>query len=141
MFEALRRALLAREAATAGRAKGAVRQRARRDAPGLCRNEAARIAMARAHDKYQRLIDFCKALPPTPTAVAHPCDESSLRSAVDAAKMGLIAPILVGPRARIEAVAKEHGLDIAAFRSSTRRTATSRPRRRSRWCARARRRR
>ncbi len=71
--------------------------------------------MARAHAKYQRLIDFCKALPPTPVAVAHPCDESSLRSAVDAATMGLIAPILVGPRARIEAVAKEHGLDITAF--------------------------
>ena len=30
-------------------------------------------------EKYQRLIDFCKSLPPTPTAVAHPCDDSSLR--------------------------------------------------------------
>ena len=29
-------------------------------------------------EKYQRLIDTCKALPPTPTAVAHPCDVSSL---------------------------------------------------------------
>jgi len=57
--------------------------------------------MDRPHDKYQRLIDFCKALAPTPTAVAHPCDESSLRGAVDAAHLGLIAPILVGPRSRI----------------------------------------
>jgi phosphate acetyltransferase len=71
--------------------------------------------MARAHDKYQRLIDFCRTLPPTPTAVAHPCDESSLRGAVDAAQMGLIKPILVGPRARIEGVAKECKLGIAAF--------------------------
>jgi len=71
--------------------------------------------MARAHEKYQRLIDFCKTLPPTPTAVAHPCDESSLRGAVDAAKLGLIAPILVGPRARIEAVAREHKIDIAPY--------------------------
>jgi len=69
--------------------------------------------VSRAHEKYQRLLDFCKTLPPTPTAVAHPCDESSLAGAVDATKMGLIAPILVGPRARIEAVAKEHGIDIA----------------------------
>jgi phosphate acetyltransferase len=69
----------------------------------------------RAHEKYQRLLDVCKALPPTPTAVAHPCDESSLRGAVDAAKIGLIAPILVGPRARIEAVAREHKIDISAF--------------------------
>ena len=71
--------------------------------------------MERAHEKYQRLLDFCKSLPPTPTAVAHPCDESSLTGAVDAAKLGLIAPILVGPRARIEAVAKQCGLDIAGL--------------------------
>jgi len=66
----------------------------------------------RVHDKYQRLLDFCKTLPPTATAVAHPCDESSLRGAVDAAKLGLIAPILVGPRARIEAIAKQHDIDL-----------------------------
>src|SRR5436309_7372054 len=71
--------------------------------------------MEREHAKYQRLLDFCKALPPTTTAVAHPCDESLLRGAVDAAKLGLIAPILVGPRARIEAIAKEHGIDIAGL--------------------------
>jgi phosphate acetyltransferase len=71
--------------------------------------------MSKQHEKYQRLIDVCKTLPPTPTAVAHPCDESSLRGAVDAAKLGLIAPILVGPRARIEAVAKEFGIDIAGL--------------------------
>jgi phosphate acetyltransferase len=67
------------------------------------------------HAKYQKLLDFCKALPPTPTAVAHPCDESSLRGAVDAAKLGLIAPILVGPKARIESIAKEFGIDIAGL--------------------------
>jgi len=71
--------------------------------------------MERKHEKYQRLLDVCKTLPPTPTAVAHPCDESSLRGAVDAAKLGLIAPILVGPHARIEAIAKEYGIDIAGL--------------------------
>jgi len=69
--------------------------------------------MERKHEKYQKLLDFCKSLPPTPTAVAHPCDESSLRGAVEAAHLGLIAPILVGPRARIEALAKQHGIDLA----------------------------
>jgi len=69
--------------------------------------------MERAHEKYQRLLDFCKSLPPTPTAVAHPCDESSLRGAADAARLGLIAPILVGPRTRIEALARQHGIDIS----------------------------
>jgi phosphate acetyltransferase len=71
--------------------------------------------MRTQHEKYQRLLDYCKTLPPTPTAVAHPCDESSLRGAVDAAKLGLIKPILVGPRARIEAIAREHQIDIAGL--------------------------
>jgi len=64
------------------------------------------------HEKYQRLIDYCKDLQPMPTAVAHPCDKSSLAGALEAGRVGLIAPILVGPRARIEAVAKENGLDL-----------------------------
>jgi phosphate acetyltransferase len=67
------------------------------------------------HEKYQRLLEFCRSLPPTRTAIAHPCDESSLRGAVDAAHNGLIEPILVGPKARIQGVASEHGIDIAAF--------------------------
>jgi len=71
--------------------------------------------MPRQHEKYEKLIERCKSLPATPTAVAHPCDESSLRGAVDAAKAGLIVPILVGPRARIEALAKQHGIDIGKF--------------------------
>jgi phosphate acetyltransferase len=69
-------------------------------------------AIARTHEKYQRLIDTCKALPPTTVAVAHPCDESSLSGAMDAAKMGLIVPILVGPKQKIEAVAKQFGIDL-----------------------------
>jgi len=71
--------------------------------------------MKQKHEKYQRLIDYCKELPPMPTAVVHPCDESSLSGAFEAAKLGLIAPILVGPRARIEAVAKENKINISDF--------------------------
>ncbi|HEY1290377.1 MAG TPA: phosphate acetyltransferase [Burkholderiales bacterium] len=68
-----------------------------------------------SHEKYRRLIDAAKALQPVPTAVAHPCDESSLSGAVDAAKLGLIRPILVGPKSRIDALAKSLKLDIAGF--------------------------
>ena len=53
--------------------------------------------MTRSTKSTERLIDSCKSLPPTPTAVAHPCDASSLEGAMEAAKLGLIAPILVGP--------------------------------------------
>ena len=72
--------------------------------------------MDRAHEKYDRLIARCEGIPPTPTAVAHPCDESSLRGAIDAARVGLIAPILVGPSARILDVAQKSGLDVSSFR-------------------------
>jgi phosphate acetyltransferase len=71
--------------------------------------------MDNKHEKYQRLIDYCKTLPPLPTAVVHPCDRSSLGGAVEAAQLGLIAPILVGPAARIQAVAKEAGIPISDY--------------------------
>ena len=71
--------------------------------------------MDRKHEKYDRLIARCKGLTPTPTAVAHPCDESSLRGAIEAAEMGLLDPILVGPRSKIEAVAKQCGKDISRY--------------------------
>ena len=66
-------------------------------------------------EAYDRLLARAKALPAVTTAVAHPCDVSSLTGAVDAARMGLIAPILVGPAQRIRAVAKQAGLDISAY--------------------------
>jgi phosphate acetyltransferase len=47
--------------------------------------------------------------------VAHPCDRVSLESVIEAAKLRLIVPILVGPRDRIHEVAAQHGLDISAF--------------------------
>jgi phosphate acetyltransferase len=68
--------------------------------------------MAPNHEKYRRLIEYCRELPPMPTAVVHPCDKSSLSGALEAARIGLIAPVLVGPRDRIEAVANENGLAI-----------------------------
>jgi phosphate acetyltransferase len=67
------------------------------------------------HQKYERLLARAKTFPAITTAVAHPCDQSSLSAAVDAAKAGLITPILVGPRARIEALAREHGITISGY--------------------------
>jgi phosphate acetyltransferase len=67
------------------------------------------------HERYEKLIKRCKKLPAATTAVAHPCDESSLRAAIDAANAGLIAPILVGPAARIREIAAKCRLDIAGY--------------------------
>ncbi|WP_343054400.1 phosphate acetyltransferase [Pararobbsia alpina] len=72
-------------------------------------------AVEREHAKYQKLIEFCRSLDPVPTAIVHPCDQSSLEGAIQAAQNGLIAPILVGPRARIEAVAAQYAIDLADY--------------------------
>jgi phosphotransacetylase len=65
---------------------------------------------------YPALIERCAELEPVSAAVAHPCDESSLAGAVEAAEANLIRPILVGPEAKIRAVAEQHGLDISPYR-------------------------
>lgn len=66
----------------------------------------------RAHGKYERLVKSAQALPAIVTAIAHPCDEASLESAVEAAKLRLIIPILIGPIARVHDAAARAGLDI-----------------------------
>jgi phosphate acetyltransferase len=73
------------------------------------------MAEPQPHAKYEALIYACHALAPVRTAVAHPCDETSLRGAVEAAEAKLIKPVLVGPRARIEALAAKLSLDITAL--------------------------
>src|ERR1700730_9490987 len=70
---------------------------------------------APAQSKYERLIQKAKEVPAATTIVVHPCDESSLRGAVEAAEAGIIIPILVGPQAKIAAVAREHSLDIERY--------------------------
>ena len=65
--------------------------------------------------KYEQMLVTCKNMKPIPTAVAHPCEESALSGAVEAANLGIIIPILVGRRDKIEATAKSAGLDISSF--------------------------
>ena len=72
-------------------------------------------APTRRHEKYERLVAACREIAPVPTAVVHPCDATSLGGAVDAAKQGFIAPILVGPSDRIRAAAAEAGLDLSPY--------------------------
>jgi phosphate acetyltransferase len=70
---------------------------------------------SRPHDKYDRLIQAAQQLPPIAIAVAHPCDAVSLESAVEAAKLGIVCPILVGPAARVRKIAADAKLDISSF--------------------------
>jgi len=65
--------------------------------------------------RYDRLVRAAQQLPPVTTAVAHPCDRISIEGVVEAAQLGLIAPILVGPAARIHEAAQHSEADIAGF--------------------------
>jgi phosphate acetyltransferase len=62
--------------------------------------------------KYERILERCAGLEPVPTAVAHPCEKTALAGPMEASQKGLITPILVGPVAKIEAVAKSAGIDL-----------------------------
>lgn len=66
--------------------------------------------------RYGHLLSISAGLAPIPIAVAYPCDKESLGGAVQAAEAGLVTPILVGPAAKIRAVAEANDLDIGKFR-------------------------
>lgn len=67
------------------------------------------------HEKFARLLERAKSLPKLSVAVAHPCDEVSLSGALEAASIGLIGPILIGPRHKIDACASKLKADLSAF--------------------------
>jgi phosphate acetyltransferase len=66
-------------------------------------------------EKYERLIAAARKEPPIKVAVAHPCDDASLRGAIEAHKLGLIEPILVAPPERVQKAAKEAAFDVSRF--------------------------
>ena len=74
-----------------------------------------KVSELRPLDKYARLVAATKEFAPVATAVVHPCDESSLRGALEAAQAGMIIPILVGPKERLRTLAASLDLDIGRY--------------------------
>jgi phosphate acetyltransferase len=70
------------------------------------------VTQLRRHEKYERLVAATRDLRPLTTAVAHPCDETSLRGALEAAEQGIITPVLIGPKVMICDLAKSLDVDI-----------------------------
>ena len=66
--------------------------------------------------KYEELLERCRHLEPVVTAVVHPCEASALAGAIEAGVKGLITPILVGPAAKIDEVARKSGIDLGNTR-------------------------
>ena len=69
----------------------------------------------RRSDLLGRLIKACEGLPPVVCAVVHPCDQDSLLGPLEAARRGLIRPVLVGPEARIREAAEAAGADLSPY--------------------------
>jgi len=78
-------------------------------------DDVATKGAAHKHGGYERLLAAAKAHPPVKMAVVHPCSVEALEAALEARDEGLIVPLLVGPSARIAALAREHSLDIAGI--------------------------
>lgn len=73
-------------------------------------NESDRPALLMdEHEHFERLIDIAASLPSLPTAVVWPDDPNSLRGTLLSMRRGLITPVLIGSRARLEAAASECG--------------------------------
>lgn len=70
------------------------------------------MSQATGTGKYERLLARCESLAPVPTAVVHPCEATALLGAVEAARRGLIVPLLVGPAARIAETAASSNIDL-----------------------------
>jgi phosphate acetyltransferase len=66
--------------------------------------------------KYEQLLVRCRGKEPITTAVAHPCEASALAGAIEAASLGLISPILVGPAGRIREIAAKNAIDLGTTR-------------------------
>jgi phosphate acetyltransferase len=70
----------------------------------------------RRTDALGKLIQRAEQGAPIPTAIVHPCDRDSLLGPLEAARRGLIEPVLVGPEAKIRATAAAAGADLGGCR-------------------------
>ncbi|MYM90782.1 enoyl-CoA hydratase, partial [Rugamonas sp. FT82W] len=70
------------------------------------------ISLSQVHANYASLMEAAAPLTPVRCGVVHPCDEASLRGALDAATHKLIVPVLIAPEARLRALADGAGLSL-----------------------------
>jgi len=69
----------------------------------------------RRGDSFLELLRACERLPAVRCAVVHPCDRDSLRGTFEAARRGVIDPVLVGPEAKIRAAADAEEVDLTGI--------------------------
>jgi len=79
------------------------------------KSESPSASVGRTIGNMDALLEAAREYGPIRVAVVHPCDEISLRGALDALAAGLIKPVLVAPRERLRAVAKAIGADLTGL--------------------------
>ena len=79
-------------------------------------NIATPEVILRRNDGFAPLFARCRGLAPVPCGIVHPCDRDALLGPIEAAKRGLITPVLVGPAAKIRAIAAAEGVDLTPYR-------------------------
>jgi phosphate acetyltransferase len=92
---------------------GEARVLAPRDKLRIARTELAKPLLVNKNLRYEQLLDAAKACPRIRMGVVHPCSREALEGALDAARLGLIDAVLIGPEPRIRALAAEHRLDLS----------------------------
>ena len=100
------------------------------DGDTVLRGEASVIApkkpvrIARKHmpgirlhrqDRYDAFVERAKAAPTVRAAIVHPCSVVAIKGAVEVRDENLLDPVLIGPRAKIEAAAAEAGVSLDGF--------------------------
>ena len=74
------------------------------------------IQMKTREHNYERwLLTKIQGLKPLKSAVVHPVDIFSLSGAVEAARAGIIIPVLVGPEQKIRKVAEDAHIDLDSY--------------------------
>ena len=80
----------------------------------ILRTELPEVLIADKNLRYGQLLEAAQRCERIRMAIVHPCSREALEGALDAARLGLIEPVLIGPAAKIRAVAEESGIDIGS---------------------------
>jgi len=78
------------------------------------RTDLPEVLVADRSLRYEQLLAAARTHPPIRMAVVHPCSPAALEGALDAARLGLIEPVLVGPTGKIKGVAQQLKRDLGA---------------------------
>lgn len=80
------------------------------------RADLPELLMADKNLRYDQLLNAAQSLPRIIMGVVHPCNREALEGALEAARLGLIEAILIGPEAKIRALADSCQLDLNGLR-------------------------